>query len=394
MITIGVHLKSGSTWHFIEPKLEVKPQPSLPVPSGGLLTHIRFRRYLALTLLALSAFYSFASFGQTTFEQNQARNDPNAQGCMLVPRLQGLALAIAEADATNQDNPIRWHPALDATMSASVAQVCETIFQTSYPTLYAESETWKNLFLRPVQAQVTCPPTSPPLSPSPGPNSMALALDGSVHGNVGSAASLSVSLTTTKANDIIYVVGTTNLSTMGAIPVQDTAALTWTQRQTANGGGNFLYVFTAKSSGILTADSITFTPSGTTFITVDAFGISGENFASPFDSNVSLPGTSATNTVTISTSNANDLIISAATLGSASSITPPAGFTSISNANFQWVGYEIVSAIQSNLAITTTQGAASIADAVVAASGAAALFRRTLAQFGTGIGKRQPHAWN
>lgn len=198
---------------------------------------------------------------------------------------------------------------------------------------------------------------------------MTLALDGSAHGNVGSGTSVSVNLTTSNANDVIFVVITSNNGTVSS--VSDTAGLTWTQRATTNlSGTQFLFIYRAVSAGALSADSITVTMAGTTFITVDAFGVSGADTVTIFDSNASLPATSSTLNVTVSTSNANDFLICASTLGQATTGgTTPAGFTSISDANFQYVGYQVVAATQSSLVESVGHGAATYGDAVIQSSG-------------------------
>ncbi|MBO0888229.1 hypothetical protein J2P12_03930, partial [Candidatus Bathyarchaeota archaeon] len=64
------------------------------------------------------------------------------------------------------------------------------------------------------------------------------------------------------------------------------------------------------------------------------FGVSGANFSSPFDQNSSLPATASGNSagpsVSISTSNSNDIIISGA---NGSGLSAGSGFTLISSTN-------------------------------------------------------------
>lgn len=158
-ITIGVHTKSGSTWHFIDRPESVK---SVPTPPTGDALFRRARRWIAAALLAGAAAMCIASIAdaQTLYEQSKARLDPAAQGCELNPDMQGHALAIIAADATNEDNPIRFHPALVAEMQPAVAVPCEAVFKASYPTLYAAAEAWKSIFLGTAQAQTAGPTTA------------------------------------------------------------------------------------------------------------------------------------------------------------------------------------------------------------------------------------------
>jgi flagellin-like protein len=134
----------------------------------------------------------------------------------------------------------------------------------------------------------------------------------------------------------------------------------------------------AIASSALSAATITatFSASDTAGTWIAVFGVNGVNTISPFDPNISLPGTSAgaTPTTSISTSNANDMLLYACAAGEGSMA---AGFTSIySDAYFppqsEYVGYQDVSSTETSLATScgTNSYGAEVTDAVVASSGA------------------------
>ncbi len=199
----------------------------------------------------------------------------------------------------------------------------------------------------------------------------------------GTAGTVSVSLTTTVANDVIYVVVGADLAS-GTINVPTATGLTFTQRgSTVSSTGSEVAAFyaIATTSGTRTITATTASANG---IAIVAFGVSGANTASPFDTHAGIPatatGTGSSASVTMSTTNANDFIIGgfAGTQGTAGSAG--SGFTLIQTVNaagntnnFQ-TGSEdkIVSSAQTNLAVTFTLTTASnwqgIADAIVSGS--------------------------
>lgn len=194
----------------------------------------------------------------------------------------------------------------------------------------------------------------------------ALALDGSAHAN-HTGTSSTATLTTSSTNDVIVVFIVANVSAINS--VTDTAGLSWSQRATTtDGSGNWIFEWTAISAGALSSDVITVTPSASTFTTIDAFGISGANTVTPFDSNVGLPATGAP-TLTLSTSNANDFIV--AGMITSGTVTAGGSWTLISGADFQGVEYQIVAATQSGLSVTVGTGSytRAIGDAIVAGGG-------------------------
>lgn len=141
----------------------------------------------------------------------------------------------------------------------------------------------------------------------------------------------------------------------------------------------------ATASSPLSAASITATLStsdtGATWIAV--FGISGANTVSPFDPNTSIPDTSsgATPSTTVSTSDANDVMLYACAAGTGSMA---AGYTSIFSLTYappqnEYVGYQAVSGTETALATScgTNSYGAMITDAVVSSGGADIYVRNT-----------------
>ncbi len=201
-----------------------------------------------------------------------------------------------------------------------------------------------------------------------------LALDGSVSTRV-TASTATVSLVTTSTNDVIYVVVAVNA---GTINTPTATGLTFTLRLNVVGTSEVLVTFYAIAASAGTF-SITATASGNTEMILIAFGISGANTTTPFDSNVSVPasatGTGTAASVTVSTSNANDFVVGAVGDNSGSNPTAGTGFTQIAVNHRTLVSGgaedEIVSATQTNLAVTFTATSATnwamIADAVIAA---------------------------
>ncbi len=190
--------------------------------------------------------------------------------------------------------------------------------------------------------------------------SAALSLDGS--NTTGAAATV---LTTSLSNDIIIVFGAC-ISTATATGVSDTAGLTWVKRQAIeyNAGAAALDEWYAISPGALTSDTITMTWASCSSSTrVYAFGINGANLTTPFDPNVSLPaqtsGILASSTsVTVSTSNANDMLITGYRASLNGFATRPTGFTVIQSPNNAGdTSYEIVSSTQSSQTFTYTNAA-------------------------------------
>jgi hypothetical protein len=226
--------------------------------------------------------------------------------------------------------------------------------------------------------------------------SSALSFDGSTGANTESN-SVSASLTTSNSNDVIVLSAGTSSSSTSVSSVSDTGGHTWTHRSTETGSTTVeMEEWYTTASSPLSSDSITVTWSASGDNTFEAFGISGANTAGPFDTNGGLPakttGTGGSPSVSVSTSNANDMVFGllvnehtsanichTETVGSGFTDTGAAqscasGSNTSQNSDQE---YEIVSSTQTNLAIpfTTSSGGSNqwvmIGDAVVAATGSA-----------------------
>ena len=191
-------------------------------------------------------------------------------------------------------------------------------------------------------------------------------LDGKAE-NSAFSNSVAATLTTSKPDDVIIVFANTTNSFTG---ISDTAGLTWNERAIGGpaGGGNFIteeWYAIAPSS--LSGDAITVTELNG-YASLDAFGISGANTSSPFDSGGPVTGTT-TDTDVISTTNANDMLIAGFGYGNASP-DPSAGFTLLYSENYLMSEYAIVSSTQTNLSVNNDQGytQGSIVDAIKAAT--------------------------
>src|SRR5437870_985300 len=209
-----------------------------------------------------------------------------------------------------------------------------------------------------------------------------LALDGFTS-NQASSTSVSSPLTTTNSNDVIYVSVTAKGGT--GINTPTATGLTFTLRKSAGTTPKFATYYAIASSP-LSAVSITATASGASYVIMNAFGVSGANTASPFDSNAAIPasntGTGNSHSVTISTSNANDFLIGPVGIDdptdACSTATALGGFTKITDKGnvLRWGAseYKIVSATQTSLSVTMSSNCSSsstwvmIGDAVQAGS--------------------------
>jgi len=197
-----------------------------------------------------------------------------------------------------------------------------------------------------------------------------LALDGNAFASrpFVSTTSASVALTTKNANDVIVLEIVQNGSTVSS--VSDTADLDWNLRAVAGSGSDTIYEYYAIAPNALSADAITVDFTGTaSYVDLNAFGISGTNTSSPFDTSV--PVNPATSTGTVTTTNADDLVF--ASYRFTYDATPSAGssWTAINASGGYYLSeYEITSASQTGLVATasTTDENGGIVDAVQAAS--------------------------
>lgn len=202
---------------------------------------------------------------------------------------------------------------------------------------------------------------------------MALALDASVSGNSGSSGSFQVTITTTVAACVLLAFITTNGGPVTGIT--DSAGLTWTHRATGRSvGGETNELWYAIAASQVTSDIITVATTSANFITVHAFAVSGADTASPFDGTAVTDGTAPADPLSISTTNADTMIIGGFRFSGTGSPTAGTGFTSIAAlaAGFQLAEYQIVAATQTNLDVTVGTGVGDsgggIADAIKAAA--------------------------
>jgi hypothetical protein len=210
---------------------------------------------------------------------------------------------------------------------------------------------WFALGERPVKAQFNgCPAgfCSPAQASS---CSATLALDGGVITN-NSGNSYTITLSTTNSPDVIIVGGYSNNNNISGV---SSSHVSWngSARSLISASTNYAGEWEGIANAPLSNEVITLSFSGgTTFSTYTAFGISGANTSSPFDSNVALPATTTTTTPpSVSTSNANDFIYSVV-VDSSSSGSPGSGFNAVATfQNFSGIEYVIKSATQSGLSM-------------------------------------------
>lgn len=190
---------------------------------------------------------------------------------------------------------------------------------------------------------------------------MALALDGSNSSTAESGASASLTLTTSSSNDVIVVCIESNGGVPGSVTSPNVTFTVLTSVDVfgnipATDGFNNLSVFTGVAAAPLSSETITAHFPGVTSIYAPlvAFGISGADTSTIFDSNVSLPAVSSADAdLTVNTTNANDFIFGAFRVNGEANPTPQAGWTAISIPfnGFLLVEYKIVSATQTGLAV-------------------------------------------
>ena len=188
-------------------------------------------------------------------------------------------------------------------------------------------------------------------------------------------SSLSVALSTSYSPDVVIVYAFS--ANTGVTMSVSGASLTWNVRTSyVFTGYGTMYEFYAIAPSTLTSTKITVTQSKSDSLDVIAFGISGANTASPFDPSITSPpiatGSSTSPSVSVSTSNANELILGfLATQGNPSK-TADSGFTLIKTTTISpssSAEQKIVSSIQSNFPVGYTLGTsehwAIIGDAIV-----------------------------
>jgi hypothetical protein len=201
------------------------------------------------------------------------------------------------------------------------------------------------------------------------------ALDGSVHKNITSGSSTTVTLTTSISDGLIVASILVNGTSVSSISSANTTGWALRKRQ-ASGGSNAIEEWTGKAANALSSEVITINyAAAISYSTIDVFGVSGAGTATIFDSNAALPDFGTTTQRAITTSNANDFLLGQYRFGFTSTPTQGSGWTKISGADYLLTEYQVVAATQSALGVTIGTGDtdqnAGIADAFIAASGGA-----------------------
>ena len=219
-------------------------------------------------------------------------------------------------------------------------------------------------------------------------------LNGAGNASAGSRTVSSLTATLTTSHPDIIIVSSESASSSGypsVSSVTDTASLTWHSREVfqVHGIGSATDYFDveewyAYSSNSLSSDSITVhISSATKKFAINVFGISGANSGSPFDTNSGVPGTSSGSSsspsVSISTSNANDIIIGLFMQNGALSFSPSSGYNTIISASStgtlttMFSEYQLVSTTKSSFPVSASFSASRawmvIGDALEEASG-------------------------
>lgn len=197
----------------------------------------------------------------------------------------------------------------------------------------------------------------------------ALSIDGSASASSGASTPKTCTLTTTSANDIIIVVTTGNVLSTSVTG----GSLSFTNEKQFTSGSDDTVVWYAVASGTLSSTALTINFSSATFNAAWCFGVSGANTSSPWDGNAALPVTftsisSSTPGPSYSTTNANTMVIVAATTGGTGSPSAPTGFTLIgtNTSAFGLAAEEIVSGSQTGTNLSWSNTDSGVAGIVVA----------------------------
>jgi hypothetical protein len=183
-------------------------------------------------------------------------------------------------------------------------------------------------------------------------------IDGSV-GNQAGTNTITVSLTTTKTNDIIIAIG--EYSNAGTSPTISSPHLTWFTRGPgavhSGTNGTWGIEFYALASTPLSAEQITFSATSAVTIGLAVFGINGT--AEIFDTNSGLPfvnnALSGTLTISgVSTNAAQTVLVSLVAESGTGQGTAPTGFTLINTSGNSRLAaaYKVVTVAQSNITVS------------------------------------------
>ena len=190
-----------------------------------------------------------------------------------------------------------------------------------------------------------------------------MSVDGTASAN-GSTSAV-ITLSTTKTNDVILV-GITSNGSNATITIGDTAGLIWNLRAQSTGGAAPLKLYYAVSSGILTNDTITVSDATSAFTSATAVAVNGANTGAPFDPNGALPSIDVGGASTITTTNANTILLGVVRMVNPATPSPGSGWTNASTSGLYFLfEYQFVTSTQSGTSVTYTGTSnGSIGDAV------------------------------
>jgi hypothetical protein len=157
------------------------------------------------------------------------------------------------------------------------------------------------------------------------------ALDGSASTNTVTSNTMTITLTTTQPNDVLYLSWVGNGGrTITGVSSSGTSAWKLRANITADGSHYVETWYATRSTAGTTTITITLSSSTSTNCAAVAFGISGANTTSPFDGNAqTATGNSASASVSITTNNANEFIIGALGVQNTNSLNKGNGFNII-----------------------------------------------------------------
>ena len=184
------------------------------------------------------------------------------------------------------------------------------------------------------------------------------ALDGnSFFTSAVTSTSTEVTLTTAYANDVIVLNIAENGATVSS--VSDTVGLTWHEEAVtgATSTDNLIYQYYAIAPTALSSDAITvsFTGGGANYNALNAFGISGANTSSPFDTNASIPTAADSGQISVDTTNADDFIFAAYRFGGTANPTAGSGWTAVNASGGYYLSeYQAVTSAQTGLTALTS----------------------------------------
>jgi hypothetical protein len=172
-----------------------------------------------------------------------------------------------------------------------------------------------------------------------------LTFDGTAQNATTSGTSISVTLNTTNHNNLIFAVIEEN-SPAPITGVTSTSGLSFSQYGTSGVAYQEFEVWKATAPSPLTNESITVTMASAAYLILSVFAVSNTTLAAPFDPHPF--ATSTTGDLSITTTNANNLIIACYRL---SQPNPTAGtsWTTLIGANYTLIQYLTVTSPQTNL---------------------------------------------